>query len=280
MNCKKAKQIDLVSYLKKQGFRTGKTYTKEVWFYSPFRSNEKTPSFKVDINKNIWYDFGEGAGGTIIDFLTKYINCSIKESLVILSEGSFSFHQQKKQVIIEPEPTYSIEKVTELTNQNLLNYLMSRKIDLQFAKRFCFQVHYSFSNGKENYGVAFMNDVGGFEIRHEFFKGCLGSKEITTINNSSDVVSIFEAWFDFLSYLTLKKEIPKENFIILNSTSMVGKAIALFDNYIEIKLMLDNDDAGNRATDIIEKSVNIKITDNRIHYKNYNDLNEFLMNQK
>ena len=280
MNCKKAKLIDLVSYLKKQGFRIGKTNTKEVWFYSPFRSNEKTPSFKVDINKNIWYDFGEGAGGTIIDFLTKHNNCSIKESLVILFEDSFSFHQQKKQVIIEPEPTYSIEKVTELTNQNLLNYLMSRKIDLQFAKRFCFQVHYSFPNGKENYGIAFMNDVGGFEIRHEFFKGCLGSKEITTINNSSDVVSIFEAWFDFLSYLTLKKEIPKENFIILNSTSMVGKAIALLDNYIEIKLMLDNDDAGNRATDIIEKSVNIKITDKRIHYKNYNDLNEFLMNQK
>ena len=30
MNCKKAKQIDLASYLKKQGFKTGKTYTKDI----------------------------------------------------------------------------------------------------------------------------------------------------------------------------------------------------------------------------------------------------------
>ena len=279
MNCKKAKQIDLVSYLKKQGFRTGKTDTKEVWFYSPFRSNEKTPSFKVDINKNIWYDFGEGVGGTIIDFITKYNNCSIKEALVILSEGSFSFHQQKKQVIIEPEPTYSFEKVTELTNQNLINYLMSRKIDLQFAKRFCFQVHYSFSNGKENYGIGFMNNVGGLEIRNEFFKGCLGKKEITTINNNSNVVSIFESWSDLLSYFSIKNEIPKENFIILNSTSLVKKTMGLLNEYSVIKLFMDNDEAGNKATDFLIENANGKIIDSSIHYKNYNDLNHYLVNR-
>lgn len=64
MNCNNAKLIDLISYLKKQGFRVGKTTTKEVWFHSPFRNNEKTPSFKDDIAKNICYDFGEGVGGT------------------------------------------------------------------------------------------------------------------------------------------------------------------------------------------------------------------------
>ena len=277
MNCKKAKQIDLVSYLKKQGFKIGKTTNNDTWFISPFR-NEKTSSFKVS-NRNKWYDFGEGVGGTIIDFVMKYNKCSIKEALVILSEGSFSFHQQKKQVIIEVEPTYSIEKVTELTNQNLLDYLMSRKINLQFAKRFCFQVHYSFSNGKENYGIGFMNNVGGLEIRNEFFKGCLGKKEITTINNNSNVVSIFESWSDLLSYFSIKNEIPKENFIILNSTSLVKKTMGLLNEYSVIKLFMDNDEAGNKATDFLIENANGKIIDSRIYYEKYNDLNHYLVNR-
>lgn len=279
MNCKTAKQIDLVSYLKKQGFRVGKTTSKDIWFYSPFRNNEKTPSFKVDIIKNIWYCFSEGIGGTIIDFMMKYNNCSIKGALAILSEGAFSIHQQKKQVKSKPTPTYSIKKVTALTNPKLLNYLSNRKINLQLAKKFCFQVHYSFSNGKENYGIGFMNDIGGFEIRSEFFKGCLGKKEITTINNNSDVISFFESWSDFLSYLTLKKEIPEENFIILNSTSLVKRTIGLLDDYSVVKLFFDNDEAGNKAANFIIENTNNKTIDNRIHYKNFNDLNDYLMNK-
>ena len=279
MNCKKAKLIDLVSYLKKQGFRIGKTNTKEVWFYSPFIDNERTPSFKINISKNVFFCHSSGIGGTIIDFVMKYNNCSIKEALDILSKDTFSIHQQTKQIKSEPTPTYSIKKVTELTNPNLLNYLSNRKINLTFAKRFCLQVHYSFSNGKENYGVASMNDVGGLEIRNVFFKGCLGKKEVTTINNNSDVVSIFESWSDFLSYLTLKKEIPKEDFIILNSTSLAKKTIGLIEDYSTVKLFFDNDESGNKATNVIKENVNNKIIDNRIHYKNYNDLNEFLFKQ-
>jgi hypothetical protein len=279
MNCKKAKLIDLISYLKKQGFKVGKTTTKDVWYYSPFRNNEKTPSFKIDITKNVWYDFGEGVGGTIIDFVMKYNNCSIKEALVVLSKDTFSIHQQKEHIKSEQTPTYSIKKVTELTNQILLGYLSSRKINLTFAKRFCFQVHYSFSDGKELFGIGFMNDIGGLEIRNKLFKGCLGKKEITTINNNSDVVSIFESWSDFLSYLTLKNEIPKENFIILNSTSMIKKVIGLIGNYSFINAFLDNDTSGDKATNFLIKNVNNEIIDNRIHYKNYNDLNDYLMNQ-
>ncbi|QWX83578.1 toprim domain-containing protein [Cellulophaga sp. HaHaR_3_176] len=283
MNCNKAKQIDLVSYLKKQGFKTGKTTSNEVWFYSPFRG-EKTPSFKVDYLKNVWIDFIDHKGGTIIDFVMIYNNCSIAEALSILSKDSFSFHQQPKYRPVSKKPTYSIKKITELTNQRLLDYLINRKIDLQFAKRFCFQVYYSFSNGKELYGIGFMNDVGGIEIvniytRH-YRKICLGKKEITTINNNSNVVSLFESWSDYLSYLTLKKQIPQESFIILNSTSLAKKAISLLHDYSIIKTFFDNDEAGDIATNLLIENYQNKVIDNRIHYKSYDDLNDYLMKPK
>ncbi|CAM1361378.1 conserved protein of unknown function [Tenacibaculum soleae] len=278
INCSKAKKIDLVSYLKKQGSTPVKNTQNSVWFYSPFRS-EKTPSFKVDITKNIWYDFGEGIGGTVIDFVMKVNNCSIKSALEILSANNFSFHQQpqKKQ---SPANTYSIKKITELTNPLLLNYLSTRKINIEYAKRFLFQVHYSFGAKKEYFGVGFMNNSGGLEIRNKYFKGCLGKKAITTINNNSDTVSLFESWSDFLSYLTLKKQVPNENFIILNSTALIKKVSELIDTYPKIKCFFDNDEAGNKALIHLQKNTNKEIIDCSLYYKNYNDLNEYLIGKE
>jgi hypothetical protein len=59
------------------------------------------------------------------------------------------------------------------------------------------------------------------------------------------VVSIFESWSDFLSYLTIKKETPNENFIILNSTSMIKKVVKNIEKYSVVKAFLDNDNAGD-----------------------------------
>lgn len=279
MNCKKAKEIDLVSYLKNIGFFPKKTNINEVWFCSPFRS-ENSPSFKVDTAKNIWYDFGEGFGGTIIDFIMKYHNCSLKDSLNLLSNNTFSFHQHKNLHEVEIKPKYSIKKVGELTNSFLIEYLKSRKINIEYAKRFLFQVHYSFDSEKEYYGIGFMNDFGGLEIRNKFFKGCLGKKSITTINNNSDIISLFESWSDFLSYLTLREVIPNENFIILNSTSLIQKVPELIKNYSKTKCFFDNDEAGSKALKQLQNKVSKELIDCRIHYKNHNDLNDYLINYK
>jgi DNA primase len=46
----------------------------EVWYFSPFR-NEKTASFKIKMSDNVWYDFGDGAGGNVIDFVMRYKGC-------------------------------------------------------------------------------------------------------------------------------------------------------------------------------------------------------------
>lgn len=42
-------------------------------FLSPFRS-ETEPSFKINLERNIWYDFGLGTGGNVIDFAMQHFN--------------------------------------------------------------------------------------------------------------------------------------------------------------------------------------------------------------
>jgi hypothetical protein len=275
MNCNNAKKIDLVIYLKKQGFEPSKTQGKNVWYLSPFRQ-ESTPSFKVDTVKNLYIDYGEiDSGGTIIDLVTQLHSCTIKEALEKLSTDSFSFPQHLPK--ITKETKYAITKTEKISNKNLLLYLNERKINLDFAKRFCCQVHYTFDHKKEYYGVGFRNNNNGFEVRNAFYKGCLNGKDITTICNKSQIVSLFESWSDFLSYLTLKKKVPDEDYVILNSTSLVKKVLELVREYSEIKIFFDNDEAGDKATTFLLNNIKDKVTDYRIHYKNYNDLNEYLL---
>ena len=150
---------------------------------------------------------------------------------------------------------------------------------MDFAKKYCCEVHYSFTNGKPFYGIGFINNSNGYEVRNQYYKGCLGKKAITTICNNFQIVSLFESWSDFLSYLTLKKKVPNENFIILNSTSMVKKTVGFLDHYSEIKIFFDNDAAGDIATDFLMKQTKHKAKDQRVYYKNHNDLNEYLLAQ-
>ena len=51
----------------------------------PFHK-EKTPSFSVSPDKQIFHCFGCGAGGNVIHFISKIENVDFKESLEILAE--------------------------------------------------------------------------------------------------------------------------------------------------------------------------------------------------
>src|SRR5258708_35499421 len=94
LSCSQAKEIDLVDYLASLGHYPQRIKNDDHWYYSPFRG-EKTPSFKVNKALNLWYDFGEGQGGDLIDFGVRFFQCSIIDLLEKLSEVTrlgFSFH--------------------------------------------------------------------------------------------------------------------------------------------------------------------------------------------
>jgi len=58
---------------------------KEFKGLCPFHS-EKTPSFTVSSEKQLYYCFGCGSGGNIISFLMKYENCSFVEAIESLAQ--------------------------------------------------------------------------------------------------------------------------------------------------------------------------------------------------
>lgn len=64
MNIQHIKQISITDYLQRQGYMPVQIKGINHWYSSPFRQ-ESTPSFKVNTERNQWYDFGTGEHGDI-----------------------------------------------------------------------------------------------------------------------------------------------------------------------------------------------------------------------
>lgn len=274
------KSKDIVDYLSKLGFEPDKIRSTDYWYRSPLRE-ERTPSFKVNRNLNRWYDHGIGKGGTIIDFGILYHNCSVAEFLQKINLD-FSFqqpiihsHQLKARPLSENKIT--LIKEAELTSVSLLNYLTRRCIPVDLAKQFCKEVVYRVSD-KNYYGIGFKNDLGGYEIRNQYFKSCISPKTITTIGNGSKDVHAFEGFFDFLSFLQINTNqlLKQTDFVILNSVSLFEKARDFLEQHESINLYFDRGTGGQNCSRYA-LSLSDKYIDQSHLYAGYDDVNEWLV---
>lgn len=279
MNCKQFNKIPLEEVLLSLGHLPTKQSEKEAWFLNPF-AKENHASFKINKNLNYWYLHSEGIGGKNIDFMKRYLNASVNEVLLWAENQNLSsFHQQNisnlKQENISKN--YEIIKIENVQHPALLEYLEKRKVGNQ--TQVLHEIHYRM-NDKNYFGIGFKNDSGGYEIRNKYSKICLGKKDISTIKYNSNSVRIFEGFFDFLSFKNLENELEKEpsDYLILNSVSMIHNIKNSLGKYEKVELYLDNDEAGNRAVEIISNEIQ-NAKDCRVLYSDFKDLNEYLNQQ-
>lgn len=271
MNCQQFNSVKLDEVLKFLGHFPSKENDRESWFLNPF-AHENDASFKYDFNRNLWYLFSEGIGGNNIDFIRKYFKCSIQEALNWASSQSFSsFHHQTKST----ETNYQLNQVLPITNWNLKKYLQSRNLSHKIYQ-YINEVKFTM-NGTKLYAIGFKNRSDGWELRNSFYKGSILKKDISIIKNNSDSIVVFEGFFDALSYIEMQDEI-QEDLLILNSLSLVESAKLEITKYSKIKLLLDNDKSGKLVkASLMDEFKNAE--DCSLLYRNYKDLNEFLMQE-
>ncbi len=143
--------------------KVGKRYSGLCPFHS-----EKTPSFNIDAEKGIFYCFGCGKGGNVINFLMDIKGESFLETINYLKEkyniasvdgwtqnnfkqyNNISYHKNNNQDNQEFSEKAEIKKILKLTlnyyyenlfiykktGVNALNYLQSRGISEEIAKEF------------------------------------------------------------------------------------------------------------------------------------------------
>lgn len=268
------KHLSIRVYLAEQGLHPTKDNPRYGLYLSPLRK-EHTPSFKEDYVQNLWYDFGLGAGGSIIDLVMRLERCDFTQALRLLGNG-------ERTPIAVPVPSSVLPTVPALRllsdiplhHPALVGYLSSRGIDPIIASACCREVHYAV--GERNYfAVGFRNDAGGWELRSEHFKGCVSPKHITTIDNRSDTVVAFEGFMDFLSFLSMKKQLQADA-VVLNSLVHLPKAIPFLERHATIHAFFDNDNAGRKATAELNRLCpNSTVIDRSHLYREHKDLNEY-----
>lgn len=207
MNIEDVKQISIADYLHSLGYSPVKRQGNGLWYKSPLRE-EHEASFKVNTDRNLWYDFGAGKGGNIIALAKElyfsdslpYLLKRIEEQTPNVRPVSFSFPQCRT------EPSFQQLEVRDLTHPALLRYLQGRGINIELAKRECKELHFT-NNGKPFFAIGFPNMAGGYEVRNSFFKGCIAPKDITHIRQQGEPREkclVFEGFMDYLSFLTLR----------------------------------------------------------------------------
>lgn len=286
MNIQEAKQIRIADYLQSLGYTPVKQQGNSLWYKSPFRE-ETEASFKVNTDRNLWFDYGLGRGGNIITLAQElygsdyvpYLLDRIAEQAPHIRPVSFSFRRQPY------EPSFQHLEVRELSHPALLRYLQERGINTALAKPECKELHF-INNGKPYFAIGFPNVAGGYEVRNRFFKGCIAPKDISHIRQRGErreKCLVFEGMTDYLSFLTLRMkncptmpDLDRQDYVVLNSVSNVSKAIDTLHGYERIHCLLDNDEAGIRAYQELRKELSGRLRDFSDNYRGYKDLNDYL----
>ena len=279
------KRYPIVEYLERKGVKPVRRTAAYALYCSPLRE-ETHPSFKVDTEKNLWIDYGEGRGGSIIDLCMRLESCTLSEAIHRLGQNAFdnitcssrkNFVPNNLQSTMAANETRKLISISDTLPPHLREYLTKvRCIDLEKAKSFLKCISYEV-RGRRYQAIGFANLSGGYELRDDkTFKGTIAPKDITPIfTDRAEPVCIFEGFMDFLSFLSMKEEITNHS-LVMNSVSNVARTIRyLNDRHLtHIRAFLDNDEAGRRTVqDFIKAGFHIE--DMNIHYKDFKDLNDF-----
>ena len=281
------KRYSIVEYLERKGVKPVRRTAAYALYCSPLRE-ETHPSFKVDTEKNLWIDYGEGRGGSIIDLCMRMEGCTLQEAICRLGQtasldAAYGLSKEKSDIGTSPVTPWQpsgarkLIEVSDTLPPHLETYLADKRcIDLNRARPFLKCISYEV-RGRHYQAIGFANLSGGYELRDDkTFKGTIAPKDITPIfTDRAEPVCIFEGFMDFLSFLSMKEEITN-HCLVMNSVSNVARTIRyLNDRHLtNIRAFLDNDEAGRRAVqDFIKAGFHVE--DMNIHYKDFKDLNDF-----
>jgi DNA primase len=122
--------IDIVEVIESETGNRLKGKGNSLWMLCPFHS-EKTPSFKVNPDRQTWYCFGCNEGGDVISFMQKFKGLSFPEALRYLGIESDKPYKpnpeiERRKKLLEQFRTWEREYFDEVVSQlRLIGKVMS-----------------------------------------------------------------------------------------------------------------------------------------------------------
>lgn len=284
-------QVSLPELLRRLGYQPVSKSGGELKYHSPLRNGDRTPSFTVREDTNVWYDFGLPGGGDLITFGKSYwpvlsfyqmLNkirevCDLPESKLQFAEGRQREPRARKAEKVQTHELYCIKPLG--SNPLLEDYLKSRRV-WEAAQGKLSEVYlrciHGPRSGKKLFGIGWQNEYLGWEIRTAAaWKHCLGHKALSIFPGEPERLLLFEGMMDYLSHLT-KNPDEKATVIVLNSAALIEQAIKAAADFAEKTCYFDNDDTGRKATTTF-LSAYPNTLDCSDTYQGFEDYNAMLM---
>ena len=139
------RQIPLADFLTRLGHEPIRRRGNEWWYAAPYRT-ERTPSFRVNVDKQLWYDFGLGKGGDIFTLAGEFVHSNdfMEQARFITEAGIVPLPQiePRPHKTVEKKPVFEEMEIRPLSHRALLSYLEERGIAPAIAQRHCKEVHF------------------------------------------------------------------------------------------------------------------------------------------
>ena len=274
----RARSVGIESVLEKLGARRAGGRGARLLYHCPFRE-DRNPSMYVNVDKGTWVDMAnpdefKGDGIKLVE-LTLNLR-PLEAAKYIVGEGVISSNARPQSYT--PRRVQRVDSIEytvhELEHPALLDYLNSRGIPANLAKRLCKEIHIG-----RLFFIGFPSQNGGYELRNKLGKRSLGNKNISVLG-TGDKAIIFEGFIDYLSHLRIYGFLEDHKYIVLNSVCNLQKVIDYFNVFglpQHIQLWLDNDDAGRNAAIFLTEKLQCSIEDMSSVYASYNDVNDWLV---
>ena len=300
----RAKEMDLLTYLQNY----------EPWELKHIKGNtyQTVSHDSLKISNGMWYWWSHDIGGkSALDYLIKVREVPFQEAVSMILGNVELKEPIKVETKKEAVRSLIIPEAAD-TNDKAMNYLYGRGIDEDILKEL-YEIGLWYET-KDYHNVAFVGIDKGYTVKLVTVRGTSGSFKNTVAgsdrhfpvrlvpemsgqyNMRNNVVHLFEAPIDMLSYMTLMKQkgidYKQHNFIALcgiykpkekieESSIPIGISQYLEDRpYTKtVCLHLDNDIAGRKAAEalkVVLGNEGLNVID-QPPPKGFKDCNDFLM---
>lgn len=212
-------RVNIVDYISQ--YCILEEHNGELWGLSPLKE-EKTPSFSVNEEKQIFYDFSSGVGGNIITFIQKYHKCTFKEALNILKK--YAGINEEYEINIDKNRLSSIQIAKKFKKQNV----NKKKAKYSVLPEKCME-KYEFNDSKLkswiDEGIT-LEELKKFNVMYD----SLSNRIVFPLRNmGGEIINIIGRTLDE-DYK--KKNMPK--YIYFQSLGILDTLYGFFENQIEI----------------------------------------------
>ncbi|MDI6861332.1 MAG: DNA primase [Caldisericia bacterium] len=165
-------KVDIVEFLSQ--YLNIKKRGKNYVALCPFHP-DKNPSLNISREKGLFHCFGCGVGGTIYHFVMKMENVSFERAVEIVANWanveipSFEYSKKNDWVYSFHEKLANYFKENLLKNENIVDYLFKRGLDLNGIEKFCLgyaPIEIDDFLKKENVSDAKLRETGIYPYRN------------------------------------------------------------------------------------------------------------------